>query len=254
MTSSRPPVILAAFGTTAKAKATYAALEKRFSKRFPNLSFSWAFGSRFVQKHAKDAPPPTPETAVANCVAKGHKEVILQSLHVTCAAEFHRLTSLAASAPVPVTVGLPLLASEADCHKAVAALGSWEDLPTDTAVVVIIHGTRHPAGALFHLFGRIFCEKNKGRGFFGMLEGEPDRKQVSEMVEKAGFKKAFLVPFTLVAGRHLEKDIAGPANSWKTAFAAKGITTTIHKEGIGMHPAIADLFCDHLEMALQKTP
>jgi len=58
----------------------------------------------------------------------------------------------------------------------------------------------------------------------------------------------------LVAGVHFEEDLAGPKDSWKSAFEARSISVTLELEGVGGHPRIIDIFGDHIQSALDVIP
>ena len=53
---------------------------------------------------------------------------------------------------------------------------------------------------------------------------------------------------------HFEEDLAGDTNSWKTAFEAAGIQMELESAGLGFNPQIIDIFCRHMEAALDVVP
>ncbi|MCW7754945.1 sirohydrochlorin cobaltochelatase [Desulfobotulus sp. H1] len=251
---SRTPVILTAFGTRNKTKETTDFIENYFRKTFPSCEFHWAFSARSVQKNRHQGTPPPPEKVLQELADQGHSGAVIQSLHVVCAAEFHKLIPLCRNAPLATQLSLPLLASVEDCRAAACALKpAVESLASDTAAVLALHGSSHPGGTLFHLMGRIFMETCGDRAFFGMIEGEPGKEAIARRIGKAGFTKAHIFPFTLITGIHVEKDLAGPEDSWKTAFLAAGITPAIDCRSLGRHPAILDIFGSHLRKTLDAT-
>ena len=243
---SRTQVILAAFGTTRGAKDVKRTFLDTFSSRFPTCDFHWTVASRFVRKSADTI---SPTECLARLVQEGHRPVI-QSLHVTCGSEFHRLVAESRAISDDVEIGLPLLASRDDCEKVAERLLS--EAPVSKATVLIAHGTKHPAGIFFHQVGERFAAKLGDRGFYGMIEGDPDRNALCETIRDSGFKKVHLLPMTLVSGVHFTRDLMGEEDSWKTAFQAAGISVTADPRGVGLHPGIVALFGDHL--AARLTP
>jgi sirohydrochlorin cobaltochelatase len=247
---SRIPVILTAFGTQKDSQEVRDFLEARFREAFPQCDFHWAFASRSVQQHRTSHTPPPPELILRQLADAGHPCALIQSLHMVCAAEFHKLAALRRNAPLRTGLGLPLLASVEDCHQAALTLDEAAQLPEDTALVLALHGSIHPGGAFFHLFGKIFMETWGKRAFYGMIEGAPGKEEVARKVFEAGFTKAHILPFTLVKGRHFEEDLMGETNSWRKTFLAMGLTPDIPSRPMGLRPGIARIFCQHLEKAL----
>lgn len=250
----RIPVILTAFGARQNTLEVRFFIENHFKKNFPQCDFHWAFASRSVQKHSDNDTPPSPERLLKQLADLGHDSAILQSLHVVCAAEFHKLIPICQAAPLNVPLGLPLLASLEDCQTAALAMDAVAHLPEDMAVVLALHGSSHPGGAFFHLLGKLFMETWGERAFYGMIEGQPDRIKTAKKIRAAGFSRAAILPFTLVTGQHFEKDLMGEKNSWYSAFLEEGIAPAIHPQGIGLRPKIVDIFCRHLRKALETLP
>ncbi|TYT74737.1 sirohydrochlorin cobaltochelatase [Desulfobotulus mexicanus] len=246
----RIPVILTAFGTRENTSRVRDFMEAHFSKNFPDCNFHWAFAARSVQKNKNPDTPPSPEEVLQYLADQGHERTVLQSLHVVCAAEFHKLIPICKKATLETHLSLPLLASMEDCRAAALAMDGISGLPEDTAAVLALHGSSHPGGALFHLMGKTFREVWGNRAFYGMIEGEPGGTATAAVIKKAGFSKAVVFPFTLVTGRHFKEDLTGEKNSWHTAFMEAGVRPDFHAEGIGMNPAIADIFCAHLRHVL----
>ncbi|TWI75396.1 sirohydrochlorin cobaltochelatase [Desulfobotulus alkaliphilus] len=247
---NRVPVILTAFGTRENTRRVRDFLEAHFRKNFPDCDFHWAFAARSVQKNKNPDTPPSPEEILQRLADQGQQKAVLQSLHVVCAAEFHKLIPLCRKAPLDTRLSLPLLASMEDCRAAALAMDGPAGLDHDTAAVLALHGSSHPGGALFHLMGKTFREVWGNQAFYGMIEGEPGAMGTAAAIKKAGFSKAVVFPFTLVTGRHFSEDLAGKTNSWRSTFREAGIPAEFHPEGIGMNPAIGDIFCAHLRNAL----
>jgi sirohydrochlorin cobaltochelatase len=58
----------------------------------------------------------------------------------------------------------------------------------------------------------------------------------------------------LVAGVHLEEDITGDEDSWKSGFESAGLKVSVQTDGMGKHPAIVDIFMRHIREALAVIP
>jgi sirohydrochlorin cobaltochelatase len=58
----------------------------------------------------------------------------------------------------------------------------------------------------------------------------------------------------LVAGVHFAQDLAGGDDSWKAAFMAANIQVELEEKGLGLNPQIVEIFCRHIEAALDVIP
>ena len=58
----------------------------------------------------------------------------------------------------------------------------------------------------------------------------------------------------LVAGTYVEEDLAGETDSWANDFEKIGISVMVETKGIGYSMAIIDIFCDHIQEALDIIP
>ncbi|MEE4609093.1 MAG: sirohydrochlorin cobaltochelatase, partial [Desulfobacteraceae bacterium] len=120
----KTPIVMAAFGTRRTAGGPYDLIDRRVRQTFPGHAVRWAFSSRVVGRIASRqgvSVPSGPEEVLAELHAAGHHWAVLQSTHVLCGHEFHRLLRQAAAAPLRVSVGLPLLTDPPD-FEAIAAL------------------------------------------------------------------------------------------------------------------------------------
>ena len=256
--SMKPPIILAAFGTTSRALATYEHMDPIFKARFPGHEIRWAYSSRMVRdwlKRDKGIDLPNPGQVLADLATAGHPWAVVQSLHLICGHEFYRLTQEAATSPVRTAMGLPLLTAPEDYLAVAKALG--EKRPTDNAeaIVMVGHGTDHPAWTAYTALQQVLMQQNQPAIRVGVVEdGFPDRDEIVKQIHRAGYRRVRLVPFMLVAGVHFQEDLAGPEDSWKTVFEKEGLSVSLDNTGIGYHDAITGIFCDHIRAALDIIP
>lgn len=267
------PIVIAAFGTTSHAHKTYSFMNQHFEKRFAGHEIHWAFSSRMVKDHIKKHSQiqiKNPCEVLTELYAQGHSWVVVQSLHLINGHEFYRLVDEVKSLPVRTSIGLPLLSSYHDYCKTAKAMGishcqnqncsstssNFKEriLSADEAVVIVGHGTDHPAWSSYLAFESVLKKMYGQNIFVGLIEGEPDQSQIIGDVVKSGAKKVHLVPFTLVAGVHFQEDIANSEDSWKSAFEQAGVTVEVEAIGIGYKKGVVDIFMDHIQDALSAIP
>jgi sirohydrochlorin cobaltochelatase len=257
----KPAIVLAAFGTTTAAFRTYSHIEDRVKQRFPGYKILWAFTSHEVRhKLAQEKGEKLNDLpgALRKLQAAGYTRVVVQSLHVVPGEEWEKKV-VEASRKFPglhVALGKPLLSSQADQERVLKALAPT--FPKDlkhTAVVLVAHGSPTPEGTAAYLaFDRLLRSRYPHQNvFLGTVEGKPTRKEALTAVKKSGATTVVLMPFLLVAGEHVAKDILGNnPESWKSEllrekpYHIEGIT-----KGLGYQDGIVNIYLDHLARALK---
>jgi sirohydrochlorin cobaltochelatase len=258
---AKPAIVLAAFGTTTKAFATYDQIDQQVKERFPGYEIRWAFTSKMVRhkvrkeqhKELKGLPE-----VLQDLKAAGFTKVVVQSLHLAPGKEWEGVVKQSRAVPgLTVALGKPLLSNKADEVKAIKALS--QEFPADlqkTAVVLVGHGSPDPkAQATYNSFAQLLHSRYPKNVFFGLVEFEkPGKEEVLPEVKKSGVTSVVLIPFLLVAGDHVQNDILGSGpESWKSGllkmgnYRVEGIT-----KGLGYQKEIVQIYLDHLAQALKS--
>jgi sirohydrochlorin cobaltochelatase len=260
--TAKPAIVLAAFGTSTEAFATYGHFEQKVRERFPGYEIRWAFTSKKVRhKLAQEKGQqlndlPTTLTALK---AAGFTRVAIQSLHLVPGEEWDKKI-VQESRKIPrlkVALGKPLLSSKPDQEQVINVLAQTfpKDLTT-TAVVLVAHGSPSPEGAATYLaFNRLLRARYPHQQvFLGTVGGKPTRAETLEAVKQSQATTVVLMPFLFVAGEHVAKDILGDdPESWKSgllkqrAYRIEGIT-----KGLGYQEGIISIYLDHLDQALKS--
>ena len=252
------PIVIAAFGTTSRAMQTYDHMDAVFKERFSGHAIHWAYTSRMVKDRLEQKHKITrrhPHQVLAALARQGHPWAMVQSLHLTSAHEFYRLVAEVDQAGIRTSLGLPLLSSIEDYAAVVRALAPLVAKDEDEALVLVGHGTDHPAWSAYPALQHMLQQQYGAKVLVGAVEeGFPDREAIVRAVVKAGYARVRLASLMLVAGVHFEEDLAGEEDSWKTVFEAAGIQVQLEKGGLGLNPQIIEVFCRHMEAALDIIP
>ncbi|MCD4740891.1 MAG: sirohydrochlorin cobaltochelatase [Desulfobacteraceae bacterium] len=251
------PIILTAFGTTEKAFSTYDKMNNIFKNTFPNNSIHWSFSSRIVKhivKQKKDIHLKNPVEMALSLQSQGHKWVVMQSLHLICGHEFDRFISERNRVNIRSTVGLPLLTTHDDYIETAKALATIFPQNKNQAVVLVGHGTDHPAWTAYLAIESILRAQNNQNIFVGVIEGYPDKDITIERIKKAGYKKVCLIPLMIVAGVHFKEDLTTEKDSWQKTFERHNIEVSVVDQGIGYINEISSIFCNHISDALDVIP
>jgi sirohydrochlorin cobaltochelatase len=256
-----PAILLVTFGTSIpSAQAAFANIEKMVKAEFPDVPVKWAYTSYIIrEKLAKSGQHlDSPEVALAKLMDEGYTRVAVQSLHMIPGAEFHDLRINAGAFKKmkdgfrSLMVGWPALSTSEDYAKAVDALFSIipKERKKDEAVVLMGHGTHHPANAVYEaLMYRL--QRRDPNVFMGTVEGSPTLDEIKATLLENGVKKAWLMPFMSVAGDHTVNDLVGDeADSWKSVLTEAGIECAPVVKGLAEYDAFAGLWIDHLKVVM----
>jgi len=270
-------ILLVAYGSLdAEARITYKKIRTAYKREFPGSKVVIAFTADFIRrKLAQDEGVyvHNPLTALAELHDEGHSEAVVQSLHVAPGSEFHEAASLVSALRSVrgkfgfqnLEMGLPLLASDRDFNAVSKALipefdrvtidgvvkNSLRD-PEETAVVLMGHGTEHPADSAYSRMAKVL-EIDHKNVFLGTIDGFPGQKEALADVREAGIAKVRLIPFLVVAGGHALKDLAGDGpNSWKSVFEKAGFVVELYLRGMGENPGVVEVFIEHTKKAIER--
>jgi sirohydrochlorin cobaltochelatase len=271
----KPGIVLAPYGSLyPRALATYEQIRAAYGREFPGSRVILAFTSQFMAERLfenKGIRIPGPLAALAELHEIGCRSAVVQSLQIVPGEEFHELAKLVQALEIGgklgferLEIGLPLLSSLEDCKKVSSALpavwkrdslngepGEISSDPEKEAVLLVGHGTGHPADSLYSLMAQVL-KKNHTSVFLGTVEGFPGLSELSVELKGIGprIKKVRLLPFLLVAGGHAEKDIAGDDTaSWKSTLIREGFEVETHLRGMGESPEIISIFIEHTRKA-----
>ena len=256
-------ILLVTFGTSIpEAQGAFADIEKRVHAAFPEIPVRWAYTSVIIRKKlAKTGQVlDSPTVALAKMMEEGFTRVAVQSLHIIPGAEFHDLRMTAdaftemSDGFEQLRIGYPALSSTEDLSKAVdAVIGIIpEERKKDEAVVLMGHGTHHPANVYYEAMMYRLQQKDPNI-YMGTVEGTPSLDDVRAMLLERGVKKAYLIPFMSVAGDHARNDMAGQeADSWKSILTDTGIECVPMMKGLAEYDAFAEIWVDHLRAVMDR--
>jgi sirohydrochlorin cobaltochelatase len=254
-------ILLVAFGTSVpEAVASIDSLKSMAEAAFPGVPVRMAYSSKIIRDKiaGEGVIKRAPAQALADMAAEGFTEVAVQSLHAIPGKEFHDIIATArAMEGMPkgiktITVGLPLLSSPEDIKAAAEAiLTTLPRRAKGEAVVLMGHGTGHPANAAYAAL-QLELWKHDPSVFVATVESSPSLEDVLPALKRQGVRTVHLVPLMSVAGDHAHNDMAGAEpDSWASILKAKGFTPKAQLTGLGSRPAVAKLWINHLKDAVK---
>lgn len=260
-------ILVVSFGTSYNEtrKACIESVENKIAASFPDYEIRRAFTSEKIIKKLKERDNlviDSPAQALQKLKEEGFSQVVVQSLHVIPGAEYDEVRAVVAEYANDfdkIMLGRPLLYSKGDEEKNIpddytAAVEAFKqqlpELTDDMAVVVMGHGSYHPANASYSCLQGVLLDMGQ-KVYVGTVKGYPTLDNVKKHLEANQIKKVTLMPYMLVAGDHAQNDLAGDEeDSWKSQLEKEGYTVDVYMHGLGENPAYQDIFVQNVKDAI----
>ena len=266
-------LLVVSFGTSfndSRAK-DIGGIEKALQAAYPDWSVRRAFTAQIIINHiaARDGVKiDNVAQALDRAVANGVKNLVVQPTHLMHGAEYDELIgvlegyadkfeSCVVAEPLLGEVGADTAAVNPDKEAVAKAVVAAANVPEDTALVLMGHGTSHIANITYDQMQTQMEDLGYANVFIGTVEGEPEDTECSVVIEKvkaAGYTKVVLRPLMVVAGDHANNDMADPDDdeSWLSMFTASGAFEQIdcQIEGLGRIEDIEAIYVAHTAAAI----
>ena len=260
-TETKPVILMVSFGTSYNDSRdkTIGAVENAVADAFPDYEVRRAFTSQTIIDILKERDGleiDNIEQAFDRLVADGVKTLIVQPTHVMSGYEYDDMVAAVDSYKDKfdsIAVGDPLLTSDEDYDKVIAALTkeTAEYNQDGTAIVFMGHGTEHSANATYAKLQEKFLEANADNYLVGTVEATPSLDDVLAKAKEGDYTKVVLEPLMVVAGDHANNDMAGDEDdSWKSTFKAAGFEVEIALKGLGEIQDIQQIYVEHVQAAI----
>lgn len=253
----KTPIVLTALGSTTTAQQSYTHLENAIQQQFPGQKLYCGFSARVVAAHQKKkegGPLATPEEILNKLAIEGHQKAIIQSLHLLPGIEFHKLLhQLRQVEGMKCMLGMPLLSSPQDYTELASLLAAALPSGSGQAFLFLGHGSRHPVWTSYPALEYFLRQQLGDHIFVGAIEHYPESDHLEQTILTAGFTKVLIVPLFLVAGLHVQRDIAGDApHSWYNRLTQRGLAVEIFGKGLAQLPGLEELVIRHIHEAHQQ--
>lgn len=256
-------ILVVSFGTSYAdtRKVTIEACEKKIDESFPEYEVRRAFTSNIIIKKLKERDNieiDNPEEALSKMKEEGFNEVIVQPLHIMPGIEYEEVLDAVnkfEDSFEKITVGRPILYGIEDYKVAVEALKhQLPKLNKDQAVVVMGHGTSHPANACYSCLQSVIDDEGLNV-FVGTVEGYPEIENVIAKLKKNKIKEVTLMPYMVVAGDHASNDMAGDEeDSWKNILKKEGFVVNVYLHGLGENVGYQDIYVQRVQDCIDGNP
>lgn len=259
-------ILVASFGTSYPdaMKSCIESTENKVKESFSDYEVRRAFTSNIIIKKLKERDNmdvDTVELALEKMKKNGFSEVIIQPLHIMPGEEYDEVLEMVAKYAKDksfdkLIVGRPILYREEDYRIAIDALkNQMPELKKDEAVILMGHGSPHPANSSYSQLQFMLQESGYKNVYVGTVEGFPLLDNIIPKLKSYGIKKVTLMPFMLVAGDHANNDMAGDEDdSWKSILKKNGFEVEIYLHGLGENKGVQDIYVQHIKDSLDGNP
>lgn len=258
-------ILVLSFGTTfqdSRAKTIEATVDA-IKAAHPGVKVVTAFTSHIIIDRIKANEGlniPTPEKALEQLKAEGYTRIAMTSLDIIPGMEYtykDAVYNLHKNDFKKMTFGTPLMywqgqeGQDDDITAAMQALSTqFPKLGKKDAVLVMAHGTPHPANAYYAVMQDRLNELGFDNALIFSVEGWPHLDTVMPQLKAKGIKNVTLMPLMMVAGDHANNDMAGDEpDSFKSILEQEGFKVSAYIHGLGENAAVQKLFVEKADQA-----
>ncbi len=261
----KPAIVIAAFGSSRRGKVALELFQDALKKKFPKYEIFWAYTSEIIRK--KTSQPSLQET-LARVEAAGYRRAIVQPLHIFPGTEYQQLSETCSFFP-----GLRIIIGETLCHRwdfilKVLEFMKEEFLPPQEGLnLLALHGTplaADPVNMIYLGLARLL-EDRYPNVLACSVEGIPHQKGVLRKIQRKKlaekYKQVKIIPMMYLAGIHVEDDLIGDEDSWRTTLEGQGFSSvycptithgkSTYNKGLAFYPECVNFFLQRIERALK---
>ena len=260
--TSKMGILIVSFGTSHERtrRSTIEAIEKKVSEEFKGYRIYIAFTSSIIRKILKKRDNiiiPSTQEALDKMNEANLIDVIIQPLHFLPGEEFHeKILKIVNSYEENfrrIIVGKPIFSNLEDYDLVINALKKQlPKLKDEQAVILMGHGSQHPANACYSCLQLKLMENIKNV-FVATVEGYPTLDSILPKLKDSKIREITLVPLMVVAGEHVLNDMAGDQkDSWKKILEKEGYSINIYLKGLGENSAFQDIYIQHIKNAIKN--
>lgn len=258
-------ILVLSFGTTFKdsrAKTIEATVDA-IKAAHPGVKVVTAFTSHIIIDRIKaneGLDIPTPEKALEQLKAEGYTRIAMTSLDIIPGMEYtykDAVYNLHKNDFKKMTFGTPLMywqgqeGQDDDITATMQALSTqFPKMGKKDAVLIMAHGTPHPANAYYAVMQDRLNELGLSNALIFSVEGWPHLDTVIPQLKAKGIKNVTLMPLMMVAGDHANNDMAGDEpDSFKSILEQEGFKVDAYIHGLGENAAVQKLFVEKADQA-----
>lgn len=253
-------ILVVSFGTSYldTLEKTIEKAEKQIRDKFSEYDIYRAFTSHKIIKKLKEKYEifiETPEEMLEKLYENGYEEIIMQPLHMIPGEEFIYINKIADSFKEKfeiLKVGRPIFyyqgIEELPQDYSLFIEATKELYEENNAVVLMGHGTAHPANSVYGCLQAVFEDEGYENVFVTTVEGYPNFENVIKRLRRRNISEVTIAPLMVVAGDHARNDMASDEDeSLKSMLEAEGIKVNVHMKGLGESEKFNQLYINRID-------
>ncbi len=253
-------ILVVSFGTIYldTLEKTIEKAERQIRDKFSEYDIYRAFTSHMIIKKLKEKYEifvDTPEEILEKLYEAGYEEVIMQPLHMIPGEEFiyiNKIAELFKEKFEVLKVGRPIFyyqgIEELPQDYSLFIEATKELYEENSAVVLMGHGTAHPANSVYGCLQAVFEDEGYENVFVTTVEGYPNFENVIRRLKRKNISEVTIAPLMVVAGDHARNDMASDdEDSLKSVLEAEGIKVNVHLKGLGENEKFNELYINRID-------
>ena len=253
-------ILVVSFGTSYldTLEKTIEKAEKQIRDNFSEYDIYRAFTSHKIIKKLKEKYEifiETPEEMLEKLYENGYEEIIMQPLHMIPGEEFiyiNKIAEIFKEKFEVLKVGRPIFyyqgIEELPQDYSLFIEATKELYEENNAVVLMGHGTAHPANSVYGCLQAVFEDEGYENVFVTTVEGYPNFENVIKRLRRRNISEVTIAPLMVVAGDHARNDMASDEDeSLKSMLEAEGIKVNVHMKGLGESEKFNQLYINRID-------
>lgn len=253
-------ILVVSFGTSYldTLEKTIEKAEKQIRDTFSEYDIYRAFTSHKIIKKLQEKYEifiDTPEAMLEKLYDSGYEEIIMQPLHMIPGEEFiyiNKIAEIFKEKFEVLKVGRPIFyyqgIEELPQDYSLFIEATKELYEENNAVVLMGHGTAHPANSVYGCLQAVFEDEGYENVFVTTVEGYPNFENVISRVKRKNIREVTLAPLMVVAGDHARNDMASDdKESLKSMLEAEGIKVNLYMKGFGENEKFNKLYINRID-------
>lgn len=253
-------ILVVSFGTSYldTLEKTIEKAEKQIRDTFSEYDIYIAFTSHKIIKKLQEKYEifiDTPEAMLEKLYDSGYEEIIMQPLHMIPGEEFiyiNKIAEIFKEKFEVLKVGRPIFyyqgIEELPQDYSLFIEATKELYEENNAVVLMGHGTAHPANSVYGCLQAVFEDEGYENVFVTTVEGYPNFENVISRVKRKNIREVTLAPLMVVAGDHARNDMASDdKESLKSMLEAEGIKVNVYMKGLGENEKFNKLYINRID-------
>ena len=253
-------ILVVSFGTSYldTLEKTIEKAEKQIRDTFSEYDIYRAFTSHKIIKKLQEKYEifiDTPEAMLEKLYDSGYEEIIMQPLHMIPGEEFiyiNKIAEIFKEKFEVLKVGRPIFyyqgIEELPQDYSLFIEATKELYEENNAVVLMGHGTAHPANSVYGCLQAVFEDEGYENVFVTTVEGYPNFENVISRVKRKNIREVTLAPLMVVAGDHARNDMASDdKESLKSMLEAEGIKVNVYMKGLGENERFNKLYINRID-------